>query len=195
MIFSFICLWTSCQANMSGLFCTLWVIGFGSWVSAHCPAFPMASTCPPRNWLSPHWFMDAASVTRPMAFNALAYDFETQSLHHLTVQTQCALRNQQMFVQTRYFEIPIGLSTNPHLRSLTSSKNHFFNWLTTHRETSDAASTSPALKTNVAPPPLITDKNSWEHNDSFSAPNLERTTWLSSQHDSFCCRALHKGLP
>jgi hypothetical protein len=49
--------------------------------------------------------MDSASVTKLMAFIALAaYDFERQSLHPLTVQNTGCIRNQQM-VQMRYFEI------------------------------------------------------------------------------------------
>ena len=59
-----------------------------------------------------------------MAFNAHAYDYETQSLHHLTVQNP----NQQMFVQMRYFEI-----AHWHVRKSTPQifdivQESFFKW-------------------------------------------------------------------
>ncbi len=69
IIFSVICIWRSCQAKKK------WSL-FGSWVPGYCHAFPMVSAFSPLNWLSPHWFRHSASVTNPMAFNALAYDLK-----------------------------------------------------------------------------------------------------------------------
>ena len=184
---------------MCGLFCSLWVIVFGSWVSEYCPVFPMASTFLPSTdfpniglWIQPLWqnqwhLMHMLMTMKHKVFTIWLY--KTQTSRCLCIWDT--------------LKLPIGMSANPHLRSLTLSKNHFLNGLTTHHETSDAQDRWFVVNNSInAPcieikrcPPVITDKNCWEHNDYFSAADLETTTGLSSQHDSFCCRALHKGLP
>ena len=133
-IVSFICSWRSCQSNMCGLFRTFRVIHVGSWVSANCPTFRMASTVPPLRWLSPKWLMDLAALSKPIAYKALANDFETQrsSPSDCTKCTWGASGTCSLGYSCKCDSLksPTGMSTNPHLIRLTSSKNPVLNCFT-----------------------------------------------------------------